>query len=266
MTFDEALAEVSARGTRAISGGDGEADTGLIDFAGDLFGPGDPGLVDDGAGGSIDPSQFGPEFPGRVDAGGGGDGGGGGVGRFASSVLGGLEKEVTASPLKAFSTALGLGGTGLNILNQSRIADQAKSNERFIKQSQARAAAAAAPAVAAGTADVNRASAGKLQPAQEAAIADWVQKRKADVRARFASMGLGNSTDIDAALAQVDQMATVARGQLLQGEEATGLQALGVGVQAGQAGAQSATQQQQLLMNILAGADQQLAKLAGAAA
>jgi hypothetical protein len=58
----------------------------------------------------------------------------------------------------------------------------------------------------------------------------------------------------------------VARGQLLQGEEATGLQALGVGVQAGQAGAQTATQQQQLLMNILAGADQQLAKLAGAAA
>jgi hypothetical protein len=265
MTFDEALAEVSARGIRAISGGDGEGDTGLIDFAGDLFGGGDQGLVDVGAGGSIDPSQFGPEFPGRVDAG-GGDGGGSGVGRFASSVLGGLEKEVTASPLKAFSTALGLGGTGLNILNQSRIADQAKSNERFIKQSQARAAAAAAPAVAAGTADVNRASAGKLQPAQEAAIADWVQKRKADVRARFASMGLGNSTDIDAALAQVDQMATVARGQLLQGEEATGLQALGVGVQAGQAGAQTATQQQQLLMNILAGADQQLAKLAGGAA
>lgn len=185
----------------------------------------------------------------------------GGLSDFASKMGSGLGKEFSDSPLKAFSGALGIGATGMGMANQIGAMDRMKGAEKQIAQGQQAAQAAAAPAVRAGTANIENAQAGKLQPAQEASIAEWVQKAKADLRGRYASMGLGNSTDIQQGEAQIDQMALSMRGQLLQGQEALGYQGVGMGVGAAQGATASATQQQQMLAQLLGAADEQLARL-----
>jgi hypothetical protein len=247
----------------------------------DLEWPDFPDLpIPDFGGGGGDPIDPGPLIdPGGVDLGGGGGGGGGdgggsgfgdlagrvigGVGRAAGKVGAGLGKEFTDSPLSAFAKTLGLGATGYNFINQGRMASQMNEQAKRIKQGQDAARAAAAPAIAAGTADVNRAQAGKLQPAMEASIAQWVEKAKADVQARFAQMGLGNSSQIQSALAQIDQAALAMRGQLLQGEQAGGITALQTGVSAGRAEAEVGAQQQQMLAQLIAAANRQLGLLGG---
>lgn len=245
----------------------------LSDFATDITNSPDAGIVAGGGGEySIPDPGFSSVGPWASDRG-GYSFPGGSVGDYAGKVSGegggawynrlgeGLMKEVTGSPLKAFSTALGFGGTGMGLANQFKMSGQAARNEKFIQQSQERANAAAAPAVAAGTADINRAQAGKLQPAMEASIEQWVQRAKADMRGRYAAMGRGNSSDLQGEEARIDQLALSMRAQLLQSEEQVGGQLLQTGVNANQAGAQTATHQQGILQNLIAAADAQLGKL-----
>jgi len=120
-----------------------------------------------------------------------------------------------------------------------------------------------AEAVAAGTQDIQRAQAGKLQPAMESSIEQWVQQAKADMRARFASMGLGNSSDIASEEAKIDLIAQSMRGQLLQGEEQLGLAGVSTGVNAAIGGGQLAQNQQNLLAQLIASANQSLGVLQG---
>ena len=187
---------------------------------------------------------------------------------FAKGLFTGTQdgKESTPSPLSAFSSLLGLGATGLSFANQSRALSQMKGQEQLIKRGQQQAQAAAAPAIAAGTTDIQRAQAGKLQPAMEAAIAQWVQRSKADMAARYAQMGQGNSSALQGEYEKIDQMALSMRGQLLQGEEALGGRLLQTGVSATGAGTQTAQNQERLLADLIASANQQLGQLGGRAA
>src|SRR5438105_1517612 len=94
-------------------------DTGLLDFAQSIIGTGTPDvggegftLPDPGVGNMDTGTNW--TSPGL-----GGEGGGSsGVVKFAGDLLGGLGREVTGSPLKAFSSGLGLAGMGMGLLNQ----------------------------------------------------------------------------------------------------------------------------------------------------
>ena len=245
-------------------------DDGFWDFAGSLdYGggavPGLPDFTQFTPGPYLSGSEFSPG-PGAVSPTSFGDRlstVGRRVGDVAGKIGTGLEKEFSERPLESFGRALGLGTTGFNIANQVRSVGQLNQQTQNVKKAQDAARAAAAPAVAAGTQDITRAQAGQLQPAMESSITQWVQQAKADVRARFASMGLGNSSDIAAEEAKIDQMALAMRGQLLQGEESLGLQGVSTGVNAAIGGGQLAEQQQALLSNLIASANQSLGLLQG---
>lgn len=227
-----------------------------------------------------------------------------GFDRFAS----GLAHETLDSPLKAFATALGLGATGLGVSNQLGVAGQLARQTRALTRAQdigtnlatkgtevATAAlpvfqkgtdaalAAGAPASAFGKTTLESAAAGKLPQAMEDSIAAWAQKAKADMRGRYASMGLGNSSDLQHEEARIDQMAQEIRGQLIQGQEQIGLEGLRTGVAAGtgvagvaggtatggigaagganNAVAASAQNQQKMLADLIAAATAQLGRL-----
>lgn len=185
----------------------------------------------------------------------------GGLGDFASKLGAGIGKEFTTTPLKAFSETLGLGATGFGISNQLRTAGLLNRQTQQIEKGQKAAQAAAAPAVSFGQETLAAAAAGKLPGPMQAAVEQWKQQAKADMRARFASMGLGNSTDIQSEEAKIDLMGESMIAQLLQGQEQLGLEGLRTGVSAATGGAESAQQQQVLLTNLIAGANQQLARL-----
>ncbi len=185
---------------------------------------------------------------------------------IVGKVGGGLEKEVESSPLKAFSSALGLGGAGFNIANQMKLGSSIQHQTSNIEKQQKAAQAAAAPAVQFGTEQLQAAGKGQLPAPMEAAVQQWVQQAKADMRARLASMGLGNSTDIQGEESKIDLMAQSMRAQLLQGQEGVALEGLKTGVSASNAGAATSGQQQQLLTSLIEGANQQLAKLGASTA
>lgn len=176
----------------------------------------------------------------------------------------GLGKEFESSPLKAFSSALGLGGAGFNIFNQMKTAGAIQKQTSNIEKQQKAAQAAAAPAVQFGQEQLAAAGKGQLPAAMEAAVQQWVQQAKADIKAKLAGMGLGNSTDLQGEEAKIDLMAQSMRAQLLQGQESLGLQGLQTGVGAANAGAATSGQQQALLQQLIEGANQQLARLGGA--
>jgi len=188
---------------------------------------------------------------------------GSGLSTFGGKVASGLGKEFSDRPLESFAKTLGLGATGFNVANQVRANSQMNQQTQAVKKAQQAAQTAAAPAVAAGTADIQNAQAGKLQPAMEASITQWVQQAKADIRAKYAQMGLGNSSDIAGEEAKIDQMALAMKGQLLQGEEQLGLSGVTTGVNAALGGGQLAQSQQAMLGNLIAAANQQLGLLQG---
>ncbi len=180
---------------------------------------------------------------------------------FVGNIGSGLAKEFETSPLKAFSSALGLGATGLGIGNQFRTGAALNRQTRATEQAQKAAQAAAAPAVAFGQETLNAARAGKLPPPMESAIEQWKQQAKADMRARLASMGLGNSTDIQSEESKIDLMGESIKAQLLQSQEGVALQGLQTGVSAATGAGQMSQQQQALLMQLIEGANAQLGQL-----
>jgi len=199
-----------------------------------------------------------------------GAGGGGGSGfldfasRFGAGlgkVGAGLSREFSDSPLKAFSQTLGLGATGLGISSAVGTQKQLAEQTRMMKKGQQTAQAAASPAVAAGTEQLAESRAGKLPAPMEAAVEQWKQQAKADVQGRFASMGLGNSSDIQHELARIDLMGESMKAQLLQGQQGLALEALQTGVSAGTGVAQTAAAQQNTLAALIQAANQQLGRL-----
>lgn len=189
-----------------------------------------------------------------------------GFGKFASNLVGGIGDEFKKSPLTAFSQLLGLGSTAMGVGNQFRVAGGLDRATRSTEQAQKQAQSAAAPAVEFGTEALNLARAGKLPAPMEAQVQDFIQKAKADARARLASMGLGNSTDITAIDAQIEQQAQIIRASMLGQQQQTGLAGLQTGVSAATGGAQIGQQQQQMLAQLIQGANAQLAKLGATAA
>ena len=189
-----------------------------------------------------------------------------GLSDFAGKLGGGLAKEFTETPLKAFSQTLGLGATGLGISSALSTQKQLADQTRTMQKGQKAALAAAAPAVAAGTEQLAESRAGKLPPPMEAAVAQWVQQAKADMRARYASMGLGNSSSLQGEEAKIDLMAESMKAQLLQGQQGLSLEALQTGVSAGTGVAATASAQQQTLAALIESANQQLGRLSGSQA
>lgn len=198
-----------------------------------------------------------------------------GLSRFAA----GLGKEFSESPLKAFAQTLGIAGTGLGIASGAQVASELAQQTKLMgkgqKSAQAGAQAAqtaAKPAVEFGQQELAAAQAGKLDPALEATITDWVQKKKVEAQQLFASMGLGTSTDIKSYLDQIDLMGQTMRGQLIQQQEQIGLEGVQTGVNAdigaagaGTATAASAQSQQNTLAQLLQSANAQLAALGASA-
>ena len=183
------------------------------------------------------------------------------VGDAASNVGSAISRDVQRDPLRSLATMLGLGVQGFGIANQVRTANMAARAEKRQEQAQKSADAAAAPAVDFGRTQLAAASAGKLPAAMEASLEEWKMKAKADMRSKYAGMGQGNSTSLQSEEQKIDLMAESIRAQLLGGVSSQGLDALRIGASAGTAGAAAAGQQQAALTNLLAAADQQLARL-----
>lgn len=192
--------------------------------------------------------------------------GAGGAGDFASRLVGGLGRAFESDPLGSLSKALGLGATGVNIGSQLNLGKQLNLAQKNTSEAQKAATSAAQPAVAFGTEQLDAASKGQLPAPMQAAVDQWAQKAKADMRARYAQMGQGNSSNIASEDANIDLMAKAMVGQLLQSQAGLGLQGIQTGASAATGGAQISQQQQAVLANLIASADQQLGRLGGAQA
>ena len=188
------------------------------------------------------------------------------VGAGLSKVGGGLAREFTETPLKAFSQALGLGATGLGISSMLGTQKQLAEQTRALKKGQTTAQAAASPAIAVGTEQLQEARAGKLPAPMEAAVEQWKQQAKADMRAKYASMGLGQSSDLQHEESRIDLMGESMKAQLLQGQEGLALEALRTGVRAGTGVASTAQAEQSTLAALIQQANQALGRLSGAQA
>lgn len=182
----------------------------------------------------------------------GGGGGGGGQGGGAG-----------ASPLSVLSQGLGLGATGLGIANTIGAMNRQAGQEKTQTQGQQLATSAAQPAIAYGTQQLEAAGKGQLPAPMEAAVKQWTDRAKADMRAKLAHLGLGDSTAIAQYENQIDEMALSMKANLLQGEGSQGIAALGMGANAGLGLAQSTGQNQQLLNSLIEQANRSLGLMAG---
>ena len=261
-------------GVRPISGGQDE----LMDFASGLGGGAYSGGGDAGTG--VSAVQADAPYTSAYSGGGAPEsGGGGGFLDFAKSLAGGIG-EYGGGALKGLTGALGLGAQGLGIANQLSAQKQMGQQNKILQQGQAQTAAAgqraeatAAPAAAFGTETLKSASQGNLTPSLQAGIDNWVQQAKADAASRFASMGLGNSSQLNQFNLLIDQHAAQMKGQMLTQQEETGLAGINAGVGAAgvSAGAGSSVMgssqaQQQTLAKMIEDANAQITRLAGSAA
>ncbi len=162
------------------------------------------------------------------------------------------------SPLSAFAQTLGLGASGLGIANTIGAMNRQAGQEKAQTQGQGLAAAAAQPAIAYGTQQVQAAQKGELPPPMEAAVKQWTDKAKAEIRSKLAHLGLGDSTAISQYEQQIDEMALSMKANLLQSEGSGGVAALGMGANAGLGLAQSTGQNQALLNSLIEQANRTL--------
>ena len=170
----------------------------------------------------------------------------------------------------------GLAGAAGNIVGMKQLADQtsiAKSAEKRQAGIAKTAEAAAAPVRAFGEQELTQAAAGKIDPAIEKQIQLWVQGAKQKAQDYAARSGQGDSQQLVDWLNWIEQMGEAMRTQAIQGEQGLGITAegtagniLGVGAgAAGGAGAAAAGQQTSLAA-LIAAANQEIAKISGAAA
>src|SRR5439155_23057760 len=107
-----------------------------------------------------------------------------------------------------------------------------------------------------------------LDPAIEASIAQWKQAMIQRVQDYAARSGQGDSTWLQSKLAEVEQQAVAMRAQMLEQEQALGLQGIGVaeaglGTSAGAAGAaqQAASREVGAPDAVIASANKQMAQV-----
>ena len=182
---------------------------------------------------------------------------------------------VAKSALPWVQAGAGLTGAAASIQGMAQLARQtgvAESAEKRQASIAKEAQASAGPVRAFGERQLAQAAAGKLDPAMESQIALWVQGAKQKAQDYAARSGQGDSKQLVDWLNWIDQMGEAMRMQAIQGEQqigltaegtAGGLRRAGAGA-AGGAGAAAAGQQQGI-MQLIAAANQELAKLAGAA-
>jgi hypothetical protein len=182
----------------------------------------------------------------------------GGGGSFLHS-LSGLAKDV--API------LGIGTSALGAYSGIKGMQYAGQQQNVLKNAQQTQQQAAAPLLSAGQAltpaGTQALLGGPLPPELESIATTWANNKKAQIRQTFASMGIQDSTMIDAALSVVDEEMMQLRANLAQGLLESGQGALGGAAQAvnpaGALAANQGTQAAQAIQN----ADAALAQMLG---
>src|SRR5438445_9475738 len=186
--------------------------------------------------------------------------------------LGGFAK--SALPFAQLGSA-GL-GIGLGIKGSQQQAEQtkiARGAEKRQEQIAGKAQEMAQPLSEFSRQQLTQAGAGKIDPAQEALIQNWLQGAKQKVMDFFARSGQGDSLQLKNELAWLDQMADGMRMQAITAEEQAGIGAagtaggiLGTGASAAGGAGQAAQQQGGNIQNLIAEANRALGTLAGGSA
>jgi len=193
------------------------------------------------------------------------------TGTDALRTLGGVAK--TAMPF----AQLGLAGMNIagNIKAADQVARQTKLAERQGRRQDElsqRSQQIAEPIARFSSEQLALAQAGKLPDYLEAELEQMVQAEKARLNDFFARSGQGDSTAIQAALADLDRRALVAKGKLIQGMQQGAISAgqtagnlVGYAWQAAGGAANTAERQQSDLSKLMAQTDAALGQIAGSA-
>lgn len=172
-----------------------------------------------------------------------------------------------------------LGAAGLGLAGGLRAADQntaaaksAAASQKLQQDAAGNALNIAKPLQEFGQASLARAAGGQIPEAAQAKIEEWKQGKKAEMRDYLARAGLGDSQSLQMAEAQIDRMSAEMVLAEIERENALGLQALGgatsaTSAAAGAAGAagQAATQGEVSLAQMIALANQELARVGAGA-
>lgn len=200
-----------------------------------------------------------------------------GFGDVASSIFGGLTGGVSdfGSFAKALLPFLGIGSGVMQAVTGAKAGGQLAEQTKIAEQNQGRlgriadaAIGAAAPLSEFSKEQLAMAQSGKIPPAEQARIDQWVQGAKQLAMDRAARSGMGNSDTARSWLAWIDQQAVAMQQAVIASMEGLGIQAgtgaggiLGQAGQASSAGINSATQQQQTIEGLIAAANQTLSRL-----
>jgi hypothetical protein len=202
-------------------------------------------------------------------------------GDFASNVGSGLRNAIgTFGDIAKVALPIANIGTGImGGIASSRAASAAADNAKTARRaadiqasSAERAAAAAAPLTNFGEAQLKAATAGQIPEAEQAMIDEWVRGAKQQAMDYLARSGQGDSSTMQDWAAWIDKQAVAMKGSALGNAKASGVGALtaGAGALTGAAGAaggaaSSAGAQGGQLEQLIAAANQQLARLSASA-
>lgn len=167
--------------------------------------------------------------------------------------------------IKDITSLGGLGLGALGIKNQIDALGLAKKQQGQQNQLQEVTQKSAQPLQQFGVQQLGQASAGRLDPAVEAMIAQWAQAQKIKMQQQFAHMGITDSTMMQQALAQIDQQSVAMKAQMLGMDKTQAIQALQAAMQGANAGVGQANAEQQQLDSLIAASNRALAALTGAA-
>jgi len=157
-----------------------------------------------------------------------------------------------------FAQIAGAGaGIGLGIQGATQLAGQTKIAENAAKGQSKIGSEAAGFA----RDQIARAESGQVTPAVQAQIDQWASGAKQQARDQAARTGQGDSTQLKQWEAWIDQQAMAMRASYLQQQEQMGLQGYNIAAGAYGGSGQGATQQQGGLEQLIAGANQVLARL-----
>jgi hypothetical protein len=160
----------------------------------------------------------------------------------------------------------GIARTGLGALGVKRqfdAASLAKQQAGQFGQMQQVQREAIQPLSNFGNQQLQRAGAGQLDPAIQAQIDQWAQAQKVKMQQCFEHNKIGDSTMLQSAMADIDAKAVAMKGGNLQMMEQLGVTALSSAAGAAGQGAQTASQEQNALDNLIAESNKALAALTG---
>lgn len=223
------------------------------------------------------PAQYGRDLYAGSDVqlpDGGGSGGGGGFMSGLRSIGSGFGDVAKAALPAAQIGAAGLGAYSNYQASQQRAAQSKLAQQGAQRQNEigAAAQAQAAPISNFATQQLQRASAGEVQPAIQTQIDEWVRGAEAKARAYAAGSGQSNSTQLTQWLSWIQRQGQAMRAAAIDAQQKTALQAastagnlLAVGGNVAGQQAATATATGSGIDNLLALANQQLNRLSAAA-